>query len=448
MALTYGVERATPAAMPEPVPAAGDRERRRPGDWSREEGTRRSLRGAELRLLTLLGVPSFALALSITVVTTYLPVQLQTGRASTTTIGLLIGTEGLMALSLPLIVGPWSDRKQRPLGGRLPFVLAATPVIGLALAAMGLVTSVALAAPLLVVFFAAYFVAYEPYRALYPDLVEDEIAGRAQSTQAIFRGLGTVLAIIGGGLLLSLAGAVAFVVAALVATFSLGGFSLAMARRGPPRARPSRARSAGDQARRLKWLLVDRPELRGYLLANALWELSLGALKTFVVLYLTVGLGFRLVDSVLIVGGVALLVLGVAAVSGTLADRYGRVRVIERASLLYGASLLVPFLVTWRPAIVVATPLIAVGAGTVMTLPYALLIPLMGDDEHGTLTGFYSFSRGIGTALGPLLAGTAISLSSGIFSSTHGYQATWGVCSAAVLLSIVPLRRLRRTAGA
>ena len=47
-------------------------------------------------------------------------------------------------------------------------------------------------------------------------------------------------------------------------------------------------------------------------------------------------------------------------------------------------------------------------------------------------------------AAGPLLAGTAISLSSGVFESTKGYQATWGVCAAAILLSLLPVRALRR----
>jgi divalent metal cation (Fe/Co/Zn/Cd) transporter len=56
------------------------------------------------------------------------------------------------------------------------------------LALLGFVHSLAAAAVVVAIFFAGYFVAYEPYRALYPDLVDNEIAGRAQSTQAIFRG--------------------------------------------------------------------------------------------------------------------------------------------------------------------------------------------------------------------------------------------------------------------
>jgi MFS family permease len=400
------------------------------------------LGGRERRVLALLALPSLVLALATTIVTTYLPVHLQTGRASTTMIGLLIGTEGLMALAVPLIVGTWSDRLHTSLGGRLPFLVAGGPVLVAALAILGFLDGIGAAAIILVVFFAAYFVCYEPYRALYPDLVPDAIAGRAQSTQALSRGVGTFLALVGGGLLIALADPAPFLVGALLCAAGLALFVVTAARhRGD---RPSASSDGGVRAAAATlWHIVRRrPELRDYLYANALWELSLGALKTFVVLYVTRGLGYSVATASLIIGGVALLLLVASPAAGALADRYGKRRVMGWALPVYGLALLVPFLTTSKPAIGVAVPLIALGGGVVMTLPYALLMPLMGDQEHGTLTGFYSFSRGIGTAAGPLLAGAAIELLAGVFAGTEGYQATWGVCAAAILLSLVPLHRL------
>jgi MFS family permease len=67
------------------------------------------------------------------------------------------------------------------------------------------------------------------------------------------------------------------------------------------------------------------------LVANALWESSLGALKTFVFLFITVGLGHSQAASAGIVGGVALLILPAAVLSGKLADRYGRPRSSSRS---------------------------------------------------------------------------------------------------------------------
>ena len=67
----------------------------------------------------------------------------------------------------------------------------------------------------------------------------------------------------------------------------------------------------------------------------------------------------------------------------------------------------------------------------------------MPEGEHGAVTGYYSFSRGLGTWLGPLLAGLAITGLRDVFATTQGFQAVWGVCAVAVLLSLVPLRWLK-----
>ena len=111
--------------------------------------------------------------------------------------------------------------------------------------------------------------------------------------------------------------------------------------------------------------------------------------------------------------------------------------------VIYGLGMLIPFFIGSTVAIAIAAPFVGFGGGVVMTLPYALLIPLMGDDDHGLTTGLYSVSRGVGTALGPLLAGVAIGVLDGVFDGTQGYQAVWGVCALAILASVPFLSRLR-----
>jgi MFS family permease len=92
----------------------------------------------------------------------------------------------------------------------------------------------------------------------------------------------------------------------------------------------------------------------------------------------------------------------------------------------------------------VASVPIALGGGTLMTLAYAVLMPLMPEGEHGALTGFYSLSRGVGITLGPLMAGVLIWLTrAGPFGGTQGYQAMWIVCAAAALASLWFVRRMR-----
>ncbi|HEX8753609.1 MAG TPA: MFS transporter [Solirubrobacterales bacterium] len=397
------------------------------------------------RRLILLGLPTFGMALAVTAVATYLPVVARGERASTTSIGLIIGTEGLLALWLPILVGSWSDRLRTPLGRRLPFVLAGTPVMVASLCAAGFVGSVLGLGILVAVFFAGYFVAYEPYRALYPDLLPDEVAGRSQSAQAGWRGLGTGVALLSGGALLSVSVFLPFCLYAGLLALSVALFTVLLLRwqcpepGAPETAAPSARRAFGQVAS----LLREHPALRVFLLANALWELALGATKTFVVLYVTAGLGYSLGQASLIIGGVALLVLAGALVSGRLADRHGRLRVTEVGLWVYGLSMLVPGVTTLPAAVLVAVPLVALGGGMLMSLPYSLLMPLMPEGAHGAMTGLYSLSRGLGVMFGPLLAGLAIEAGHSLFASTQGYAATWWVAGLAILLSILPLRRLR-----
>ena len=133
-----------------------------------------------------------------------------------------------------------------------------------------------------------------------------------------------------------------------------------------------------------------------------------------------------------------------AAAAGRLGDRLGRLRVTRWALWAYGLGFLVPLLVTFKPAIAVVVPGIALGGGAVMALAYAILVPLMPEAERGALTGFYSVSRGIGITVGPLLAGALISASTDLFKETHGFQAMWAVPCGAILASIPFTGRLRK----
>ena len=388
----------------------------------------RSLQRGELRVLAILGVPTFALALAITTVSTYLPVLAEGFSDSSIVVGLLIGGEGLMALWLPLVVGAWSDRLRTPLGSRLPFIIAATPALILALALLGFVTSIAAAAVVLALFFAAYFVAYEPYRALYPDLVDDEIVGRAQSSQAIFRGLGTFLALVGGGLLISISDPLPFLAAAVVVGRQHGR----VLRRGRP---PPPPRAATRRGRGRRGLSTDvRPRPRPAPAAglprcqHALGARAVGAqdLRGALRDQDARPLAGRLVAGHRRRGRV---VLGGALVSGNRRPRRARARDARRPRPLR-LGLIVPFVTTKPWIVAIAAPLVAFGGGVTMSLPYALLIPMMPRGAHGAVTGLYSVSRGLGTALGPLLGGVAIQAAGG------DYRWVWAVCAAAVLVSI------------
>jgi Na+/melibiose symporter-like transporter len=393
----------------------------------------------------LLAVPTLGFALAATTVGTYLPVIVADSGGSPPAIAALIAIEGVLALFLPVLIGARSDRLSTPIGGRLPFVLAGVPVMALALAVLGFQHTLTRAVPIVVVLFGAYYVAYEPYRTLYPDLVPVRDAGRSQSAQAVARGVGTALALVGGGLLLALGDPVPFVTAAGLLLAATGAFVWTLLRRGRPAPQePGDAMRARDAFRAVRRLLATVPGLRAFFAANALWEAALGAIRTFVVLWVTSGLGLGLVATAGVIGAAGVCVLAGAAVAGRLAERFGTRRVVRWTALAYGAPMIVPFLFDDAALLAPMIPIISASAGVMMALPYAMLIPMMPRAGHGLLTGVYSMSRGVGIVLGPLLAGAAIEgqRALGTPLGTVPYSALWLVAGLLLLASVPLLGRM------
>ena len=165
-------------------------------------------------LLLTLGLPTFGLALAISVLTTFGPVVLLHLTDSTVVVGALIGGEGAFALVIPLFSGTLSDRLSgSPAARRFPFVLAGAPLIVTGLVLLGFSGSIALAAVAVLAFFVGYYLYYPPYRAMFADLLPRSFYARAQSSQAILRGAVLGVALLAGGLLLSVWRPLPFVIA-------------------------------------------------------------------------------------------------------------------------------------------------------------------------------------------------------------------------------------------
>src|SRR3954451_10914603 len=165
-----------------------------------------------------LGLGAFGLALSLTATSAYLPPLLGQFTDSRALIALVLGSEGLFALTLPLVTGPWSDTFQTPLGRRRPFMLVALAPLGFCLALVAFMPSLWLMTLILLAFFFAYYVYEPPYRGLYPDLLPPSTYGRAQGIQHVMRGIALGAALVGGGFLLKVWHAAPFVLAAFVTT--------------------------------------------------------------------------------------------------------------------------------------------------------------------------------------------------------------------------------------
>ena len=394
-------------------------------------------------LLVLLGLPTFGLALAISVLTTYGPVVLIHLVHSPTAVGALIGGEGAFALVVPLASGTISDRlPPSPLGRRLPFVLLGAPLAGVALAVLPFSSSIALAGAAVLAFFVGYYVYYPPYRALYADLLPRRLYARAQAGQAIARGAGLGVALLTGGLFLGLWQPLPFLIAAAV----LGATTIALL---PVFRLESRCRNPTLPYRpaSLRQILIESPKLRLFAVVNALWEFSFAGLKSFIVLYVVRGLGRSPAVASGVIAVVAVAYIAGAPLAGWLADRYGLVRVLRLSSWVYGAGLLIGALPRTLPPLLIGLPVVALAGAVVLTLPQALAFTLAPTGSEGVAAGLQDFSRGVGLVLGPIAVGAGVGISQPVFESTHGYAAMWLIIGLPVLLAAVLLRPLEAARG-
>jgi MFS family permease len=383
----------------------------------------------------LLGLPAFALALAITSVSVLVPLTLERLAASPLMIGTVVAGEGLIALLLPLWVGPLSDRTRTPLGGRLPYVLLGAGLCTVALSILPFAKSIGLIAASMLVFYIGYFTYYPAYRALYPELVPEERFGRSQGVQSLLREVGLVLALTLMPVLFAVQAPVPYFLCALVLLITSALFVQRL------RSRVALVSPDRDLSRR-HWPPASALRLLG---ANALFEFALSGLKSFVVLYVVVGTGRTPAAASGLMAIVALVAVVAAPLAGWLADRFGALRVTRLALSVYALGMLLPTFTRSLWLLIPAMPLVGFGGTVVMTLPYTLLAQSSRRQSPGQIAGWYELSRGVGVILGPIVTGGAIDVLEPVFSDTHGYAAMWLVQGVALLLSLplLPPRRLK-----
>ena len=383
-----------------------------------------------------LGVGVVGLAWSLTTVAAYLPPLLHKYTSSQTVIGAILAAEGIVALGVPLLVGPLSDRTDTRFGSRRPWLIAATPVMVATLAAVAEMGSLAATAAVLAVFYVAYYVYETPYRSMYPDRIRDRSMGKAMGAQHLLRGGAIGLALVLGGVLLQVAQPLPFVLAAAIVL--AGAVALVeLTDPGPAKAR-------GDRLAPLRIVREDS-DVRLFLIANTAWETTFAGMRTFVVLYVVHGLNQPLYVSSVILGAVAAGYIVAALTVGRLSDRIGLAHVILIASFVYGGGLILgAFPRHWHWVFLALVFVVAIAAGAVMTLSWGLLYKLMPDEDEGAIAGLATMTKGIGIVVGPLITGVVIDVLKGVFPSTHGYAAMWPVLSVPILLAIPLVVRLRR----
>jgi len=161
-----------------------------------------TLAPVQRRLLWTLGLGAFGLAFSITTISVALPPLLHTFTKSGSLIGLVIGAEGLFALTLSPVVGPWSDSFHTPLGRRRPFMLVGLGPMAFCLLLIPFMPNLWTTTLLVLAFYFAFYVYEPPYRVISPDVLSPSAYGRALRVQLVLRWIALGIALVGGNFLL------------------------------------------------------------------------------------------------------------------------------------------------------------------------------------------------------------------------------------------------------
>ena len=392
------------------------------------------------RLMWKLGLGAFGLAFSITTTAAYLPPLLHRFTDSGGLIGVILGAEGIFALTLSPIIGPWSDSFHTPLGRRRPFMLVALGPMGFCLLLMPFMPNLWTTVVIVMSFFFAYYLYETPYRGLYPDVLPPEMFGRSQGIQHILRGIALGIALVGGGLLFKLWRPSPFILAAILTTTACG-LAIVLVREDGGHGRVFEGFWAYIQR---SWhIFWENGDVRRFLIANSAWEGAFAAARTFVVLYVIDGLHQSKVLSSAVLGAVAVGYVIAAIFAGRLGDRFGLARVIFFASFIYGGGFLVAgFAEQWHDWYFGLIVGVSIAGGTVMTLAWGLLYKIVPVEHRGAVSGLATTTKGIGLLVGAPVAGLAIDLARPYLKATEGYQILWPICGVAILGAIPLLVRL------
>jgi len=384
-----------------------------------------------------LGLGAFGLAFSITTMRAVLPPRLGRFTDSRTLIASVIAAEGIFALTLPLVIGPWSDTFSTPLGRRRPFMLVGLGPMAFCLLIVAFMPTLWLTTLIVLAFYFAYYLYEPPYRGLYPDLLPPSVYGRAQSVQHVFRGAALGLALIAGTFLFDVWRPAPFIVTALV---TAGACGAAIVFNREDESGHARVFKGVRNYLSTSWsVLREEPNVRVFLLANAAWEGTFAAMSAFVILYITQGLDQPYSVAAAVLATVAIGYVVAAILSGPVGDRFGLARVILFASFVYGGGLMVAGIAReWHDYYYALIFPSAVAGGTVMTLSWGLLFKLMPARHRGAISGLATTTKGIGLLFGPLIAGGAIDLLAPYLKTTDGYQILWPLCGAPIL-AVTPL---------
>ncbi len=366
-----------------------------------------------------------------------LPAFLNPGGAMPATVmAMLTNERSFFGGLIQPLVGQLSDRTRSRIGKRSPYVLVGGIGTALTIGSLGLhppfwlmITAIALAGILL-------YVALGPYSALLADITPYSQRGRVGGLMSLAAVAGAVCFTVLGQLFWDTARGWVFVGSAVIIAVSLAVVALGV---HEPSSLSMPMQTAEKHPTPIWKEVLGRRTLALYTFSMSVYWLGAGAATPFITRFGVAELHIRESETFSL-----LLVIIVATVigtvlSGVLADRYGRKRVLQPALVLFAVAALIGSQVQ---TLAQALPIMLL-VGLSNAVPTALNLPLLADlvpkARAGACMGFSNMLWSVAQPVGSLFAGILV-------DATQSYRGIFvfaGVCMAisALMMRLVKIEK-------
>jgi maltose/moltooligosaccharide transporter len=392
------------------------------------------------RVAALLGLSSLAFGASGPIYDSYMPFFLGELLAGDAAVGAVMGIDNVVPLLVVPLVGALSDRVRTKLGRRVPFVLAALPIVAMAFATLPLLRA-SLPAMIagIVVLALASSTLRAPMQALLADLVPSSSRSQVAGVMSVFMCLGAMPMIAASSRLHAKDPALPFLLVGSVV--AIVAIVYAFKLREPPVASEPRspAESSPFAALAEVWRQAE-PTTARFFAACMLFHMAFQSFSTwftrhaaerFAIEPSQASLGF-------IVVGVANLAASIPG--GFLGARFGRRRVAVIATLLMALACIAAHFASTFGSTVAILALFGAAWATALVNLMPMALELGGLRRAATFAAIFLFCQYVAGMLGPLLCGAA-------FDAAGDRRLLFALLAAFLVVSAALAASLRRGLG-
>lgn len=385
-------------------------------------------------------------------------VEALSGGKQAATLGNVLSMGAIMALVLPLLIGPLSDRCMSPFGRRRPYM-----VVGVGVNVIGLVGMYLSAQSLSLIGFVLAFllvqlgnnIATSAYNGIIPDVVHVSERGKASGYMGLMSQFGSAVGAIASGLLMGRGMILAAYLVLIITLIVFLAFSVVGIRERPLEKRPEHA----SFVQILKSLWIDPrkyPDFAWVWITRALVMLGFYTVQPFILYYLrdVIHVENAATGSQILFLSILLAATVSSIVGGAISDKVGRKPVVYFANGLMAAMAIGFIFCRAMPHALFVGTVFGIGYGAYLSVDWALGTDVLPNKEDaGKDMAIWHIAMVLPQSIGAFIGGHTLQ-AFGQFEETtkdgpithyalNGYMGLFAVAALALALGAILLRNVR-----